>query len=46
MPKLLNPSVNEDTGITDPIGVKDCNVQDNFGYAREWLLYEILAYYI
>lgn len=40
MPILLIPDEN------DIIGVKNCNVQDNFGYAREWLLYEIIAYYI
>ena len=28
------------------VGVKECNIEDNFGYAREWLMYEMLAYYI
>ena len=25
--------------------IKDCIVDDNFGQAREWLMYEMIAYY-
>ena len=28
------------------VGVKECLIEDNFGFAREWLMYEMLAYYI
>ena len=26
--------------------IKNCNVSDNFGESREYLLYEMLAYYM
>ena len=26
--------------------IKDCRIDDDFGEAREWLLYEMIAYYM
>ena len=27
-------------------GIKDCIISDHFGQAREWLMYEMIAYYM